>query len=101
MTFRVLTEPEAEREWNEAVDWYEERESGVGLRFNAAVRASLQIVAKQPERFPLYSQLTRKAKIEGWPYPIFFAVNDTHRQINVLPVWHAKRNPTTLRQRLK
>jgi len=30
MTFKVIAETEAKREWNEAVDWYEARETGVG-----------------------------------------------------------------------
>ena len=32
MTFQVIAEAAAKRDWNEAVDWYEEREPGVGLR---------------------------------------------------------------------
>ena len=34
MTFNVITEAEARRDWNEAVDWYDDREPGVGLRLN-------------------------------------------------------------------
>ena len=30
MTFKVLAEAEAKQDWNEAVDWYEGCESGVG-----------------------------------------------------------------------
>jgi hypothetical protein len=32
MTFKVIADAEAKLEWNEAVDRYEERETGVGLR---------------------------------------------------------------------
>jgi len=97
----VITEPEAEHEWNEAVDWYDQREPGVGLRFNAVVRDYLKELAAQPERFPLVGRLTRKAKIKDWPYSIFFVVDDEQRQIKIVAVWHGKRNPAELRRRLR
>ena len=30
MIFKVIAEAQAKREWNEAVDWYEAQETGVG-----------------------------------------------------------------------
>ncbi len=97
----VITEPEAEHEWNEAVDWYDQREPGVGHRFNAVVRDYLKVLAAQPERFPLVGRLTRKVKIKDWPYSILFVVDDEHRQLKVVAVWHGKRNPAELRRRLR
>lgn len=97
----VITEPEAEREWNEAVDYYDQREPGVGVRFNAVVRSYLKALAARPERFPLVARLARKAKIKDWPYSIFFVVDDVRRQIKVVAVWHGRRNPADLRRRLR
>ena len=34
MTFKVIADGEAKREWNEAVDWYEEREAVVDWQFD-------------------------------------------------------------------
>ena len=48
MTFKVIADLEAKREWNEAVDWYEAREPGVGLRFDDALRTFLQTLADRP-----------------------------------------------------
>jgi plasmid stabilization system protein ParE len=97
----VIIEPEADREWNEAVDHYEERDPGVGARFNFAIWERLKVLAAQPERFPLVGRVTRKAKIHGWPYAIYFAVNESMRQIKVIAVWHGKRNPKGLHRRIK
>ena len=57
MTFKVIAEAEAKREWNEAVDWYEERETGVGWRFDDELRTFLQTLAQNPERFQLFTRL--------------------------------------------
>ena len=48
MTFKVIADAEAKLEWNEAVDRYEERETGVGLRFDDALRTFLQTLAQDP-----------------------------------------------------
>ena len=102
MTFKVIAEAEAKRDWNEAVDWYEEREPGVGLRLDDTIRTFLQTFSRQPERFPLATRLTRKAKILGpWPYSVYFTINTEHREVKVLAIWHGKRNPDELRRRLK
>ena len=101
MSFAVLTEPVAEREWSDAVAWYEEQETGVGLRFNEEVRTLLRTIAEQPERFPLATVRTRKAKIIDWPYSIYFTVNKEHREVKIVAVWHGSQNPAKLRPRLR
>ena len=80
----LIVEPEAQREWND------EREPGVGLRFNSVVWEHLKTLAAHPERFPLSGRLAQKAKINGWPCSIFFVADKTQRQIKILAVWHAK-----------
>jgi plasmid stabilization system protein ParE len=102
MTFKVIAEAEAKRDWNEAVDWYDEHERGVGLRLDDALRTFLQTLARQPERFPSVTRLTRKAKVPPpWPYSVYFSINQQHHEVKVLAIWHGSRNPAALRQRLK
>jgi plasmid stabilization system protein ParE len=102
MTFKVIAEAEAKREWNEAVDWYEERETGVGWRFDDELRTFLQTLAQNPERFQLFTRLAHKAKVPPpWPYSVYFTINTEYREVKILAVWHGSRNPTALRRRLK
>ena len=102
MTFKVIAEAEAKREWNEAVDWYEAQEAGVGWRFDDELQAFLQTLASNPERFRLAARLTHKAKLpEPWPYSVYFTVNTEHREVKILAIWHGARHPAQLRRRLK
>ena len=102
MTFKVIAEAEAKREWNEAVDWYEARETGVGWRFDDELQALLQTLKQNPERFRLATCLTHKVKMpKPWPYSIYFAINREHCEVKILAVWHGARNPAELRRRLK
>jgi plasmid stabilization system protein ParE len=102
MTCKVIAEAEAKWEWNEAVDWYEGREAGLGLRFDDALQTFLQTLARNPERFRLATAMTRKAKMPPpWPYSIYFTINTEHQEVKVLAIWHGSRNPAKLRSRLK
>ncbi|MBA4148059.1 MAG: type II toxin-antitoxin system RelE/ParE family toxin [Verrucomicrobia bacterium] len=100
MIFKVTTEVEAERDWSEAVDWYEQRESGIGSRLNTEVHSVLQTLARQPGRFPLVGRMTRRIRISGWPYSVFFTINEEHREVKVIAIWHGARNPGELKRRL-
>ena len=102
MTFTVIVETDAERDWQEAVIWYDERVPGVGRRLNLALREVLNNLSSQPERFLRATPRTRKAKVPPpWPYSVYFTINAEHREVKVLAIWHGARNPAELRQRLK
>ena len=102
MTFTVIVEAEAERDWYEAVTFYDEREPGVSHRLNVAIREMLDTLAYQPERFFRATPKTRRAKVPTpWPYSIYFTVNTENREVKILAVWHAARNPAELKRRLK
>jgi len=68
MTFRVVIEEEAELEFAVAVNFYDQRQPGLGQRFARDLRAFFRTVCADPERFPLASRLTRKARMPSpWP----------------------------------
>ncbi len=102
MSFSVIVEADAERDWDEAVIWYDDREPGVSQRLNVAIRAVLHTLAVQPERFSRATRLTHKAKVPSpWPYSVYFTINSEQCEVKVLAIWHGARNPSELRWRLK
>lgn len=102
MSFRVVIEEEAELEFAEAVDFYDQREPGVGQRFAQELRAFFKTVCDDPERFPLASRLTRKAKLpKPWPYSVYFAIKRETSEVVISTIWHGKRSSPELRRRLK
>ena len=101
MKFRVIHDSEATFEFREAVAWYESRVPGLGVRFTIEVDAVITAISSQPLRFSKAGGKSRKARVKGWPYLIYFAVNEAHSEIKVIAVWHGARNPEELRRRLK
>ena len=102
MTFKVIAEAEAMREWNDAVVWYEAREPGAGWRFDDELQAFLQTFRNNPKRFRQVAKLTHKAKMpKPWPYSVYFTINVEHREVKVVAIWHGARDPAGLHRRLK
>jgi toxin ParE1/3/4 len=102
MSFWVVIEEEAEREFAEAVAFYDEREPGVGQKFAKELQAFFKIVCQAPERFPFASRLTQKARLpKPWPYSVYFVVKHETSEIIISTIWHGSRNPAELRRRLK
>ena len=101
MIFRVVIEEEAEREFADAVNFYDEHEPGLGQRFARDVRDVFREACQNPERFPRASRLTRKAKVLDWPYSVYFAIKAEKSELVISTVWHGARNPAELRRRLK
>lgn len=102
MSFRVVIEEEAEREFAEAVGFYDKRKPGVGQRFAQELRDFFKTVCQDPERFPFASRLTRRAKMpEPWQYSVYFAIKRETSEVVISTIWHGARNPRELRQRLK
>ncbi|HEY2328837.1 MAG TPA: type II toxin-antitoxin system RelE/ParE family toxin [Verrucomicrobiae bacterium] len=102
MSFRVVIEDEAEREFAEAVVFYDEHEPGVGQRFAKELQKVFKTVCQDPDRFSFASRLTQKAKMpEPWPYSIYFVVKRKTSEVIISTIWHGARNPAELRRRLK
>jgi toxin ParE1/3/4 len=101
MSFRVLHDSEAAAEFQEAAAWYERQSAGLGSRFIAAVGKVVTAICAQPLHFPKAGVETRKARVLGWPYTVYFVLNETAQEIKVIAVWHGKRHPVKLRGRLK
>src|SRR3974377_394481 len=102
MSFRVAIGEEAEREFADAVAFYDEHEPGLGQRFARELQAYFKMVCRDPERFRLVSRLTRKAKMPApWPYSVYFTIKRETAEVIISTIWHGSRNPAELRRRLK
>ena len=101
MNFRVIHDTEAAFEFREAVAWHEGQAEGLGVRFTLEVDSVMAAIVSHPFHFSKAGRKGRKARVHGWPYSIYFVVNETHSEIKVIAVWHGARNPAELRRRLK
>ncbi|OLE55926.1 MAG: addiction module toxin RelE [Acidobacteria bacterium 13_1_20CM_3_53_8] len=98
MTYNVIVRPEAEREIQEAFDWYEEQSEGLGLDFLRAADACLSVVQRNPSAFQSVHKQVRRALLRRFPYMLFYLVKED--TIIVLACFHVKRSPADWQRRV-
>jgi hypothetical protein len=91
--------PEAEDEIHEAVDYYEEREAGLGFDFALEVYSAVGRAARHPEAWPVLENEIRRCQTERFPFGIVYS-HETNG-IFVLAVMHLHRAPTYWKHRLR
>ena len=86
----VFLEP-AYLEYREAVEFYNLQSEGLGNKFIAEIDRTISIIKNYPESFTEYTERTRKAVVNIFPYNIFYSVKEGN--IIVLAVAHEHRKP--------
>jgi toxin ParE1/3/4 len=82
---------EAENELNEAVAYYQEIESGLGIRLKEEVRGAIQWIGHNPELPRLRPKGYRRVNLKVFAYYVAYDIwADT---IWILAIAHARRRP--------
>ena len=87
----------AESDIGQAVQWYEEQQAGLGLRFLDVVDQVMERIRSAPMQFPSIAAEVRRALLHTFPYAVYFRV--TPEAIIVLAVLHLRRDARTWRRR--
>jgi plasmid stabilization system protein ParE len=102
MSRRLRFSRAAESEYHRSVEWYEQRQPGLGERFHRAVADVLLKMALNPKlfraaRYRAAGRPVRRAIVRGFPFTIHFI--DLGEEIVVMAVFHASRDPQNLLMR--
>jgi plasmid stabilization system protein ParE len=87
----VSFHPAAEQEYLEAVDYYEEREPGLGSEFAAELVSAVERILSHPQAWPVIDAGVRRALLRRYPYGVMYAIQDD--TIFILAVMHLHRSP--------
>jgi plasmid stabilization system protein ParE len=83
----------ARLELSQAWLWYEDKQPGLGDKFKKQVYTSLEIIEKDPERYPERRKYYRQTLIKGFPYLVIYRIHKRKKVIAIISIFHTKRNP--------
>lgn len=95
--------PAARAEFIADVDWYDEREAGVGTRLEDAVHDAIEAACDDPDAWASWPDwerdpMVRSKGVTGFPYRVvYFVQNDL---LTMVAVAHTKRRPGDWRSRI-
>ncbi len=72
MTFSF--HPEVEKEFLEAIDYYEDRERGLGYDFSIEVLAAIQNIVTYPIAWPVIEEGVRRCLVNRFPYGVIYSI---------------------------
>ena len=103
MTRAIAWHPDAESEFAADVDWYDERELGLGDRFESQVLGAVDESADTPAAWPMWPgwdrhPVVRSKGVTDFPYRVVYFLDGD--LLTVVAVAHAKRRPGYWRERV-
>jgi toxin ParE1/3/4 len=96
MNLPVILSPAADREFEEAAAWYQEY-AGRGQKFVDQVQEALDRIERMPELHGAVCQDIRRVRVKQFPYNVYYRI--LVDRIEVIAVFHHKRNPNTWQSR--
>ena len=90
--------PEAEAEFIAAIDYYEEKQSGLGYDFAREVYTGIKSIIEHPQTWPVLDGEIRRRLIGRFPYGILYS--DEGQKIFILAVMHLRREPNYWKKRI-
>jgi len=91
MVYKLILKPEAENDLGEAIEYYQSKRKGLGLKFLKCVQKFFYRITKNPLHYPLKSNQFREAYIQKFPYIIIYEIIDN--EIVVFSVFNTYQNP--------
>ena len=90
--------PEADAELTEARRWYSHYHQDLDLEFMQCVDEVLTQVVSNPHLFPVVYRNLRRAVVRRFPFAVFYEI--TANEIEVVSVFHSRRNPEVWKSRV-
>ena len=83
--------PAARTDLNQAVDYYENCQSGLGSEFLDEVEAAIERILQFPEAWGKLSDRTRRCLTNRFPYGLIYQTQENH--IRIIAIAHSHRHP--------
>ena len=91
MKFKIAFQPRATIEMQSAIDYYDSKQVGLGETFYLELFEYIEAISENPF-YKVYSQNIRFLPLSGFPYIIFYWIDDLTNTVYVEAVFHTSQN---------
>ena len=92
MTFKIAISPRAQREIENAIDFYKMYSLNAPGYFISSLNDSYTMLANNPF-FAVRYKNVRAIKVRRFPYALFFTIDESENRVRVLSCFHTKQDP--------
>jgi toxin ParE1/3/4 len=91
VTHELRVHPEARREFNDAIDYYERESPGLGLIFTNEVDSGFARIREYPDAAPLVPKRARRLVLAKFPFSLIYETRADC--LMILAVAHHRKRP--------
>lgn len=95
---RFQFHPEARAEYLDATAYYEERQTGLGIRFTIEIENTIQRIIEAPTQWQKIEGDIRRGLTHTFPYGVLYSIENDY--VIILAVMHHSRKPGYWRTRM-
>jgi len=99
MKYSITILTDAEHDIEKAFIWYEIQQPGLGVSFFNSLNSSVVFISNNPLSCVIVYKDVRRYVIKKFPYGVYFKVNETLREIQIIGIFHFKRSTKVIRKR--
>ncbi len=93
MNFTLIFNDKAKDEYIATILWYEEREPGLGERFESETEKQLRKITSNPYAYHYSKGKFRESSVDDFPFTIIYKINEKNNTIYISSIFHTSRNP--------
>lgn len=93
MSYKYFFHEAAQKDYEDAVRWYWGKSDKVAKEFITAIDNTLELIYNNPTRWRNEYKFYFELSLKRFPYTIIYSIDNEQKLINVLAVFHQKRNP--------
>lgn len=93
MNFKVIYNPDIYKDIQQAIDWYNEQQSGLGLRFYKILNKRLNSLKTDALLYTIRYDDIRCLPLRNFPYMIHYRVDREQKVVKIEAIIHMGRNP--------
>ncbi|MBD1363903.1 type II toxin-antitoxin system RelE/ParE family toxin [Mucilaginibacter sp. ZT4R22] len=91
--YEIIFHPEAEKEYAEALDWYDKGGEGLRQRLRHCISVQLSYLSKSPEIYAVKKRGYRECPVTVFPYVLVFMIYPKENIVYIYSVFHSSRHP--------
>jgi plasmid stabilization system protein ParE len=99
VTVKIVVRKGAARDIQQAHDWYESEQVGLGKEFLDEIGACFSRIERHPDGYAFTYRDTKRAIVERFPYSIYFRLRDD--EVRIIAIAHQRRKPKVWQSRIR
>ena len=100
MQHTLILTPHAQQDLDDAYNWYEEQNQGLGKEYIRCIDAKMASIQRNPLQYQVvFREQVRRALVNRFPFSIYFVMDSD--MITVMAILHQRRSPQSWKSRIQ